>query len=83
MTRSQAVFAGATLVYEVEAHGFLRKMVRSMVGALIAAGRGAVTVADLRKALLARDRRAWPPPADACGLSLVRVDYPSADAMLE
>ena len=33
---------GATLVYEVEADGFLRKMVRSLVGGLIAAGRGAV-----------------------------------------
>ena len=35
---------GATLVYEVEADGFLRKMVRSLVGGLVAAGRGACTV---------------------------------------
>jgi len=80
ITRSHARFEdGAasvrTLVYEVEAGGFLRKMVRSLVGGLVAAGRGAITMADLQRALLARDRRGWPPPAEACGLTLVRVDY--------
>jgi len=64
-----------TLLFETEADGFLRKMVRSMVGGLVAAGRGAVTVAELRHALDARDRRAWPPPAAARGLTLVRVEY--------
>jgi tRNA pseudouridine38-40 synthase len=83
VTRSEAVFDGGTLVYEVEADGFLRKMVRSMVGGLVAAGRGALAVEDLARALEARDRRAWPPPADACGLTLVRVSYPpSAGAVL-
>jgi tRNA pseudouridine38-40 synthase len=76
VTRSEAVFDGATLVYETEADGFLRKMVRSMVGGLCAAGRGTVSVEDLARALDARDRRAWPPPADARGLTLVRVSYP-------
>jgi tRNA U38,U39,U40 pseudouridine synthase TruA len=38
-------------------------------------------VDDLRRALERADRRAWPPPAEACGLTLVRVDYPAA--MLE
>lgn len=83
VSRSQVTFEGATLRYEVEADGFLRKMVRSLVGALIGAGRGATTVGDLRRALQARDRRGWPKPAPACGLALVRVDYAPADAMLE
>jgi tRNA pseudouridine38-40 synthase len=73
--RSEARFLGATLVYEVEADGFLRRMARSLVGGLVAAGRGALGVEDLRRALLARDRRAWPPPAAARGLTLVRVAY--------
>jgi len=64
-----------SLVFETEAEGFLRKMVRSMVGGLIAAGRGSATPEELRRALEARDRGAWPPPADARGLSLVRVLY--------
>ena len=83
--RSEAAFVDAdaavrSLVYEVEADGFLRKMVRSMVGGLLAAGRGQATPAMLGRALLARDRRAWPAPVEACGLTLLRVDY---DEMLE
>ena len=70
---------GPSLVYEVEADGFLRRMVRSLVGGLIAAGRGVVAVEDLREALEARHRRGWPAPAPARGLTLVRVDYPSPD----
>ena len=81
ITRSQARFEGPTLVYEVEADGFLRKMVRSLVGGLLAAGRGAWEIEDLRRALLRTDRGAWPPPAEARGLTLVRVDYPAG--MLE
>jgi tRNA pseudouridine38-40 synthase len=84
VVRSEVRYAADTLVYEVEADGFLRRMVRSLVGGLVAAGRGALTVEDLRRALLARDRRAWPPPAAARGLTLVRVTYaPPAPADVE
>lgn len=75
ITRSEAAFDGPTLTYEVEADGFLRKMVRSIVGGLIAAGRGAATIDDLRRVLAAGDRSAWPAPAEARGLTLVRVQY--------
>ncbi|HUG53743.1 MAG TPA: tRNA pseudouridine(38-40) synthase TruA [Vicinamibacteria bacterium] len=70
---------GATFVYEVEADGFLRKMVRSLVGALVEVGRGAADLAHLEAALRARDRRAWPAPAAARGLTLVSVRYVAAD----
>jgi tRNA pseudouridine38-40 synthase len=83
VTRSEATFVarreGAgerSLVYEVEADGFLRRMVRSQVGGLVAVGRGVVSVDELARALAACDRGAWPPPAPAAGLTLVRVDYP-------
>ncbi len=76
VSRSEVTFVGETLVYDVEGDGFLRKMVRSLVGGLIAAGRGARSMEDLRQALLACDRRRWPPPADARGLTLVEVRYP-------
>jgi tRNA pseudouridine38-40 synthase len=75
ITRSDARFDGPTLVYEVEADGFLRKMARSIVGGLIAAGRGVTTIDDLRRALAGRDRSRWPAPAEARGLTLVRVEY--------
>jgi tRNA pseudouridine38-40 synthase len=77
VTRSDVAFHERGLIYEVEADGFLRKMVRSMVGGLIAVGGGRVTPAELAAALEARDRRVWPAPAPPCGLTLVRVDYPS------
>jgi tRNA pseudouridine38-40 synthase len=77
VTRSEVVFDERGLIYEVEADGFLRKMVRSMVGGLIAVGRGALAPGELAAALEARDRRAWPAPAPPSGLTLVRVDYPS------
>jgi tRNA pseudouridine38-40 synthase len=38
ISRSEVRFDGPTLVYEVEGDGFLRKMVRSIVGGLIAGG---------------------------------------------
>jgi tRNA pseudouridine38-40 synthase len=66
---------GESWTYEVEADGFLRKMVRSIVGALVEAGRGRWTLAELEAALEARDRRRWPAPVEARGLTLVRVDY--------
>jgi tRNA pseudouridine38-40 synthase len=75
VTRSDVTFDERGLTYEVEADGFLRKMVRSMVGGLVALGRGALTPEALAAALAARDRRAWPAPASPCGLTLVRVDY--------
>ena len=83
VTRSEVVGEDGrpgTWIYEVEASGFLRKMVRSMVGALVEAGRGARTVEALQKALDARDRRAWPAPAAARGLTLVRVFYAAASS---
>jgi tRNA pseudouridine38-40 synthase len=76
IVRSEVVFSGPTLVYWVEAEGFLRQMVRNLVGGLVACGRGQKSPADLERALLLRDRRAWPGPADARGLTLVEVRYP-------
>jgi tRNA pseudouridine38-40 synthase len=75
VVRSEARFEGQTLVFETAADGFLRRMVRSMVGGLVAAGRGVLDVGALERALQAGDRRLWPPPAPARGLTLVRVDY--------
>lgn len=77
--RSEASIEGDTLTYEVEADGFLRRMVRSLVGGLVAAGQGRVSVDDLGRALESGDRRQWPPPAPACGLTLVHVNYDGAD----
>ena len=76
--RSELIGETDLVRYEVEATGFLRKMVRSLVGGLIAVGTGKTTVAALSRALEARDRQGWPAPAAARGLTLVCVRYPIA-----
>jgi tRNA pseudouridine38-40 synthase len=75
VTRSEVRWEDSTMIFEVEADGFLRRMVRSMVGGLIEAGRGAVTIADLQSGLDAKDRSRWPRPAAPEGLYLVAVRY--------
>ena len=75
VTRSEVTWEGSTLIFDVEADGFLRRMVRAMVGGLIAAGRGAATVGQLLAALESHDRGQWPAPAGPQGLYLVEVTY--------
>ncbi len=84
VTRSEVHWEEATLFFDVEADGFLRRMVRSMVGGFIAAGRGAATVDQLAAALESRHRSGWPAPAGPEGLYLVSVRYKSgAEAVYE
>lgn len=64
-----------------EADGFLYKMVRSLVGALIAAGVGKLTADDLRDILASRERTARVETAPAQGLCLWRVRYPAPSAL--
>lgn len=75
VTRSEVRWEDTTLVFDVEADGFLRRMVRAMVGGFIAAGRGACAVAELEAALRGADRSLWPSPAGPEGLYLVSVRY--------
>ncbi|XP_074486256.1 tRNA pseudouridine synthase-like 1 isoform X2 [Sebastes fasciatus] len=60
---------------------FLYKQVRRMTGALVAVGRGRLSVAQLKDILEARDSLAYPQglAAPAHGLFLTRVDYREAD----
>jgi tRNA pseudouridine38-40 synthase len=66
---------GGELRLEVEGNGFLRHMVRNLVGTLLEVGRGRRPAASLPALLEARDRRLAGPTAPAHGLTLVRVDY--------
>lgn len=59
----------------VAANGFLRYMVRTIVGTLIDVGRGSQTAAAVRETLASRARENAGPTAPARGLTLVRVDY--------
>jgi len=66
---------GGEICVEVEGSGFLRHMVRNLVGILLEVGRGRLAPAAVPSLLAARDRRVAPPTAPARGLTLVWVDY--------
>lgn len=55
--------------------GFLRHMVRNLVGTLIEAGTGKISVDSFQEILENRDRQAAGPTAPAHGLFLVKVFY--------
>jgi tRNA pseudouridine38-40 synthase len=57
------------------ANGFLRYMVRTIVGTLIEVGRESLTATAVPEILKSRDRENAGPTAPARGLTLVRVDY--------
>jgi len=58
------------------ANGFLRTMVRNLVGGLLAVGSGSVPINGLEEILELRDRSLNPiPPVAPQGLCLLRVDY--------
>lgn len=61
--------------FTVTANGFLRYMVRSIVGTLLAAGRGEIEAETVRRAIGEGDRNLVGPTAPACGLTLLRVQY--------
>ena len=61
--------------FEIEASGFLKQMVRSIVGTLVEIGKGKRKAADLRKILNSKDRREAGPTAPAKGLFLKEVKY--------
>jgi tRNA pseudouridine38-40 synthase len=66
----------AWLVVTVEANGFLRHMVRAIVGTLVDVGDGRREAGSMAALLDSRDRVASGPTAPAHGLLLVRVAYP-------
>ena len=59
----------------VTANAFLYKMVRNVVGTLLAVGRGELAPADVARMLAAGDRAALGPPAPPQGLTLMHVAY--------
>jgi tRNA pseudouridine38-40 synthase len=65
----------STLSYLIEGDGFLRHMVRAIVGSLVEVGRGRRAPEWLREVLASRDRARAGPTAPPEGLFLAAVDY--------
>ena len=63
-------------VFTIEADRFLRNMVRAIVGTLLEAGRGKITVNEFRQIIEARNRCDAGASVPAKGLFLVQVAYP-------
>lgn len=72
---SRLTRSGDRLVYRVRGSGFLKHMVRNMVGVLIEAGKGNLGEADLEARLKPGCEIPPGPTAPARGLFLVNVEY--------
>ena len=68
---------GDALTFRVAGDGFLRGMVRALVGTLLEVGSGRRSVASFAALLAGRSRAEAGPSAPAHGLVLQRVDYPA------
>jgi tRNA pseudouridine38-40 synthase len=75
LRRLDVMARGRAVHIVAEADGFLYKMVRSLVGVLVAAGEGKLTVPQVRSILQARHRTAGVQTAPARGLFLEKVFY--------
>ena len=66
---------GVMIEFRISAKGFLRYMVRSIVGTLLEVGRGEKDSDTIQTAIVTRDRDLAGKTASAQGLTLLRVDY--------
>jgi tRNA pseudouridine38-40 synthase len=66
---------GGWLIFRITANGFLRGMVRALVGTLVEMGTGRRQPVEIMEILACRDRRRAGPSAPAQGLYLLEVFY--------
>ena len=75
ISRSEIEFQENEIVYTVEANGFLRYMVRTIVGTLMEIGRGRKSPSDIEKIFKEKNRALAGKTAPAKGLCLMKVLY--------
>ena len=71
------------LIYEVTGKGFLRYMVRNIVGTLMEVGRGKLASGEIPRILSACDRTQAGPTAPAQGLCLMKVEYDQGNLVMK
>jgi tRNA pseudouridine38-40 synthase len=67
---------GDCLDFWIEADAFLFRMVRTIVGTLLEVGNGRRSQEEFRGLLDTPPLGKSAPPAKACGLCLMRIDFP-------
>jgi len=61
--------------FEIEANGFLKQMVRAIIGTLVEVGKGRMNAVEFRRILESKERSKAGPTAPAHGLFLKEVKY--------
>ena len=61
--------------FEIEANGFLKQMVRAIIGTLVEVGKGRMNAVEFQRILESKDRRKAGPTAPGHGLFLKEVKY--------
>jgi tRNA pseudouridine38-40 synthase len=64
------------LVFTIKADRFLRNMVRAIMGTLVRVGKGEIDVNDFKNIIESKNRSNAGQSVPACGLYLVKIEYP-------
>jgi len=75
ITSSRIEKKGEEIIYTVEANGFLRYMVRTIVGTLLEIGKGKLAPEKIEEIFIKGKRTLTSPTAPAKGLCLIKVIY--------
>lgn len=66
---------GKMIIMSIKGYGFLYNMVRIIMGTLLRVGTGLYEVEHVKEILKACDRKVAGPKVEACGLTLVGIEY--------
>jgi tRNA pseudouridine38-40 synthase len=64
------------LVFTIQADRFLRNMVRAIMGTLVSVGKKEINLAAFKAIIESKNRSKAGQSVPACGLYLVKIDYP-------
>jgi len=74
--KAEWTVCGERTVFTIQANRFLRNMVRAIVGTLLPAGENKLDLEEFKAILDGKDRRLAGTSVPACGLYLMKVEYP-------
>jgi tRNA pseudouridine38-40 synthase len=64
------------LVFNIKADRFLRNMVRAIMGTLVRVGKNEINIEEFKQVIESKNRSNAGQSVPACGLYLVKVEYP-------